>query len=81
MNEGNPMRAIVRRGRLSDPRHIELAEPVRDIRGEVEVEIRKTSKRRGRDVFDIVAGLPAGSRSKADIDQQIREERTSWGNR
>jgi len=76
-------RNVTVRGRLSDPRHIELAEPVRDIGGEVEVEvsIRPVSKTKGTDVFALIANLPPGSRTKAEIDRQIEEERASWGDR
>lgn len=31
------------------------------------------------DVFEIIARLPAGMRSKDDIDRQMREERETWG--
>ncbi|MBF6560401.1 MAG: hypothetical protein IVW56_08940 [Candidatus Binataceae bacterium] len=74
-------RSIIARGRLSDPQHIELTEPVSEIRGEVEVLIRQLPKAGAEDVFDLIAILAPGSRSKADIDQQIREERASWGDR
>jgi hypothetical protein len=74
-------RGLIARGRLSDPQHIELSEPVSDIRGDVEVRIRQLPKAGAEDVFDLIAGLAPGSRSKADIDQQIREERASWGDR
>lgn len=74
-------RSIVTRGRVSDPRHIELAEPVEEIRGEVEALIRELPKAGPEDVFDVIASLAPGSRSKADIDQQIHEERASWGDR
>jgi hypothetical protein len=74
-------RSIVIRGRLSDPQHIELSEPVREIHGEVEVLIRQLPRAGAEDVFEMIAGLAPGSRSKADIDQQIRQERASWGDR
>jgi len=76
-------RGVIVRGRLSTPRHIELAEPVRDIGGEVEVEvsIRPVSEIKGTDVFALIASLPPGSRTKAEIDRQIEEERASWGDR
>lgn len=73
--------AIVTRGRLSDPRHIELAEPVREIRGEVEVSIRQLPAGPREDIFDVIASLTSGTRSKAEIDDQIQEERGSWGDR
>jgi hypothetical protein len=69
--------AIVARGRLSDPRHIELAAPVREIRGEVEVLIRQLPSAPTEDIFDVIASLAPGSRSKANIDEQIQEERAS----
>lgn len=74
-------RTIMARGRLADPRHFELTEPVSEIRGEAEVLIRQLPKAAAEDVFDLIAGLVLGSRSKAEIDQQIQEERTSWGER
>jgi hypothetical protein len=61
-------RSIKTRGRLSDPQHIELAEPVSEIRGEVEVLIRQLPKAAAEDVFDLIASLAPGSRSKAEID-------------
>jgi hypothetical protein len=74
-------RSVIARGRLSDPRHIELAEPVREIGGEVEVLIRPVSETQEVDVFALIAALTPGSRAKADIDRQLREERESWGDR
>ena len=74
-------RSIIVRGRLSDPQHIELTEPVSEISGEVEVLIRALPKGRREDVFDLIANLTPGTRSKADIDRQIKEERDSWGDR
>jgi hypothetical protein len=73
--------AIVTRGKLSDPKHIELVEPVREIRGEVEVLIRQIPSEPTEDIFDLIASLAPGTRSKADIDHQIEEERASWGDR
>jgi hypothetical protein len=74
-------RNIVARGKFSDPRHIELTEPVPEIRGEVEVSIRQLPKTRTPDIFEVIAAFVPRSRSKADIDQQIHEERGSWDNR
>ncbi|HEV3109951.1 MAG TPA: hypothetical protein VGY99_05600 [Candidatus Binataceae bacterium] len=73
--------SIVARGRMSDPRHIELAQPVSEVTGEVEVLIRPLRSVRGTDVFALIANLPPGLRSKADIDRQIQEERASWADR
>ena len=69
------------RGKLSDSRHIELAEPIDDVGEEVEVVIRPIRTHPKKDVFEFIAALPAGTRAKEDIDRQVRQERDSWGNR
>ena len=74
-------RSIIARGKFKDPLHIELAEPVPEIGGEVEVSIRQLAAKRAQDIFDVVAAIASGSRSKADIDRQIQEERGSWDKR
>ncbi len=77
-------RAIVVRGTLSDPLHIELAEPVTGLHGEVEVVVRPAPASQSQprqDIFDFIASLSPGTRSKEDIDRQIQEERDAWGNR
>jgi len=77
-------RAIVVRGTLSDPLHIVLAEPVTELRGEVEVVVRSVPAAQlqpRQDIFDFIASLPPGTRSKEDIDRQIQEERDAWGDR
>ena len=66
---------------MSDSRHIELSEPVTGVGEEVEVMIRSLGPSSGRDVFEVVALLATGSRTKADIDRQILEERVSWEDR
>lgn len=45
-------RAVVVRGTLSDPSHIELEEPVSDIRGPVEVTVRPLYDRVGVALFE-----------------------------
>lgn len=77
-------KAMIVKGRLSDPRHIELDEPVTGMQGPVEIVLRqaplKASGSNGRqDVFKLIASLPPGRRPKDDIDRQIREEREAWG--
>ncbi|MBK8256211.1 MAG: hypothetical protein IPK82_26525 [Polyangiaceae bacterium] len=65
-------------------RHIELDEPVPNLEGEVEVMLRpvvKPTGAAGADVFDLIANAAAGTRTKQEIDQQIAEERSSWGAR
>jgi hypothetical protein len=50
----------------------------------VEVVLRPSSEKpqpKREDVFALLARLPRGTRTKEDIDQQMREERDSWGDR
>jgi hypothetical protein len=54
---------------------------VREIHGEVEVVVRQLSAPNAQDVFDFIATISPGARSKADIDRQIKEERGSWDER
>ncbi len=74
---------IVVKGRLTGPRSVELAEPVPQAVAEVEVLIRATEEGNGQreSVADFLRRIPPGTRSKEDIDRQIREERDSWGDR
>ena len=75
-------RAVVVRGKMADSQHIELDEPVTELEGAVEVVLRPLLagvEGEEEDIFDFIAQLPPGTRSKADIDRQIREERESWG--
>jgi hypothetical protein len=71
--------SITIKGKLSDSRHIELSEPIEGVGEEVEVVVRPIAPRPGVDVFEFIASLPPGKRTKEDIDRQIREERESWG--
>jgi hypothetical protein len=74
-------RRTIARGKFLDPRLIELAEPVHEIAGEVEVSISPLPGTRDHDVFDVIAAFAPGSRSKANIDRLIREEGRSWDKR
>ncbi len=70
--------AIIIRGTLSDPWHIELSEPVTELSGEVEIVVRSVTAPQSQprqDIFDFIAGLSPGTRSKEDIDRQVQEER------
>lgn len=76
--------ALIVRGRLSNSRTIELDEPVSDIDGEVEVVLRRVTaptEANVTDIFDLIAASTPGTRSKEDIDQQLADERSSWGDR
>ena len=77
-------RAVVVRGRLTDAQHIELDEPVTDLDGPVDVVLRRIpsgAPEQDEDIFEFIAKLPPGTRSKEEIDQQLREERDSWASR
>jgi hypothetical protein len=76
-------RGAVVRGRVHG-RVIELDGPVDDVEeGEVEVQIRsvQTATPRPPDLLDVIASLPEGHRTKADMDQQIAEDRSGWTGR
>ena len=75
---------IILRGRLLDSRHIELDEPISNITGRIEISIRPIAlddQGVPVDVLDFIESLPPGTRTKEDIDKQIKEERDSWGDR
>ncbi len=76
------VRAVVVKGRLVSARQVDLDEAVDIDAGEVEVIVREAEvvKKSTDDgsVSAFLRSLPPGTRSKADIDQQIREERDSW---
>ncbi len=71
------------RGRLSGPKRIELDEPLDEASGEVEVVVRRVQAvvPTKRDVFDVLPSIAQRARSKADIDRQIADERSSSGDR
>jgi hypothetical protein len=82
---GNNMERIVTvRGKILDPRRIELDEPLAGLRGDVEVVVRPaeaSSDECSEYIFDLISRLSPGRRSKSDIDRQIGEEREAWGER
>ena len=70
-------------GRLHG-RVIERGEPVDDVEeGEVEVQIRSVQSATPcpPDLLDVIASLPAGNRTKGDIDQRLADERSGWSSR
>jgi hypothetical protein len=75
---------IVVKGHLINPRTVELDEPVSELTGDVEVVLRAVAgdqAAKSETVFEFLRRLPVGMRTKEDIDQQIGEERDSWGTR
>ncbi len=72
--------AILVTGRLTGPRSVELDEPVTDVTGEVEVILRPRTGTRISDqtVSQFLRGLPPGTRSREEMDEQLRKERACW---
>jgi hypothetical protein len=70
-------RTVVVKGRVVGPHTVELETALPDQTREVEV-VARVADRVGGKLSDYVRGLPPGTRSKDDIDRQIREERDSW---
>jgi len=74
-------RAIVVKGRMISPTTIELDESISEVTGGVEVTLRSITPDQpgeGETVFEFLRRLPPGTRTKEDIDQQMREEREAW---
>ncbi|MBK6809364.1 MAG: hypothetical protein IPL19_06480 [Sandaracinaceae bacterium] len=77
-------RPIIVRGRLNGSRRIDLDEALDEVSGAVEVVVRSiepTPVILRRRLLDVIRALPAGPRSKEDIDDQVAAERASWGGR
>jgi hypothetical protein len=72
-------RAVVVKGHLVGPRTVQLDEPVHQPTCEVEVILRVPAEAPTTEgLAAFLRSLPAGTRTKADIDQQLRDERDSW---
>lgn len=74
-------KAVIVAGWMADSKHIELEEPLTGVVGKVEIVVRSTGETQpvASDILDLVSALPAGTRTKEDIDRQMQEERSSWG--
>ena len=70
-------RSVVIKGRVVGPTTVELEQPLPERTQEVEVVARVVENDGGK-LSDYLRGLPAGTRSKEDIDRQIHEERDAW---
>ncbi len=70
-------RTVVVKGRAVGPHTVELETALPDRTQEVEV-VARVADTVGGSLSDYVRALPAGTRSKDDIDRQLREERDSW---
>jgi len=71
---------IVVNGRLTGPRSVELDEPVTAVDAAVQVIVTPRQTSQGQSMLDFLKSLPAGTRSREEIDRQVREEREDWGN-
>ena len=69
-------------GRLVGPTHVELDESV-NTSATIEVVVRESAGDAGtrKSLLDVVRSLPAGNRTREDIDRQIADERDSWNGR
>jgi hypothetical protein len=74
------VRAVVVKGHLVGRSSVELDEPVDTEAREVEVIVRVPERAHApnESLATFLRSLPPGTRSKAEIDQQIRDERDSW---
>jgi hypothetical protein len=70
-------RTVVIKGRVVGPSTVELERPLPDRTSEVDV-IARIADQNGGKLSDYLRSLPPGTRSKEDIDRQIRQERDAW---
>lgn len=70
---------MIVRGRIHG-RTIDLERPLDGLEGEVEVTVRPITSppETVADLLALLATLPAGARTKDEIDKQIAEDRTGW---
>ena len=70
-------------GHVNGPTHIELDEPVSGLPDRVEVTIRPlpTASRQVESLADLLLRLPPGTKTKAELDRRIQDERDAWGDR
>ena len=76
--------AMVIRGRLVGPRNVELEESVGDMSPDVEVIVRpkvQATAEGPKDLIEFPRSVPSGGRTREDIDHQLAEERSAWGDR
>ncbi len=70
-------RTVIIKGRVVGPSTVELEQPLPEQTREVEVVIRVADDRGGK-LSEYLRNLPRGTRTKEEIDRQIREERDAW---
>ena len=72
-------RTVVLRGHLIGPTAVELHSPAPPDADEAEVRLSVRDGSTARRLSEILRDLPPGTRTAADIEAQIEEERNSWG--
>jgi hypothetical protein len=72
-------RTVVLRGHVVGPKAVELDAPAPPEAREAEVLLRVPEPAPAKKLSEVLRQLPPGTRSAADIQQQIEEERGSWG--
>ena len=65
------------KGRVVGPTTVELEHPFPELTREVEVVARVPDTNGGK-LSEYLRSLPPGTRTKDEIDRQIREERDAW---
>ena len=70
-------RTVVVKGRVVGPSTVELETPLPEEVRDVEVTAHVDDRVEGK-LSDYLRSLPPGTRTKEDMDQQIREERGYW---
>jgi hypothetical protein len=77
--EGSMSRTVVVRGHVVGPKTVELDTPAPSSAQGAEVTVHLETPPSVPRLSELLRRLPPGTRSAADIEQQIEEERASWG--
>jgi len=73
-------KAVIVKGTIEDQRHLLLDESIPLNGNRVEIFIRYLHEKPVKNqLFSYIENLPPGNRSKSDIDNQIIQERSAWG--
>jgi len=73
--------SVIIKGRLVGPTRVELLQPAGDVEVEVEVVVHPAiaaNQPPAQNLAQFLESLPAGQRTKEEVDAQICEERDSW---
>ena len=71
-------RTVVVRGHIVGPRAVELDSPVPPGAEQAEVVLRVPDRNASKRLSEILRELPPVTRTVADIEEQIEDERRSW---